>query len=325
MGHLTVMDDSEAQFALTAFALRLWDELAPELPRDAEYDRCGTIWVAADDDELQHMRSKAAFYAARGVAAEILDARALAAAEPHLRPGLAGGLLVPGDRVLYPPNATRFLISRACAHGAELREGVPVRALLPRRVELEAERIDADHVVNAAGAEASLLTPGLPIEPRKGHLVITDRYPGLCRHQLVELGYLKSAHGHARASVAFNLQPRTTGQLLIGSSREFAGWDHSVDPRTRARMIARACAYVPALAGLQALRTWTGFRPATPDSLPLVGEWEPGLWIAAGHEGLGITTSLATGQLIAELILGRAPTLDAAPFAPRRFAVQGHA
>ena len=325
MGHLVAMDDSEAQFALTSFSLRLWEELSAELGADVEYDRCGTIWVAADDEEMQHVRSKAAFYVARAAAAEILDARALAEAEPHLRPGLAGGLFVPGDRVLYPPNAARFLISRACAQGARLREGTQVRALAPRCVELESERIEADHVVNAAGTEAVRLTPGLPIEPRKGHLVVTDRYPGFCRHQLVELGYLTSAHGHARESVAFNLQPRTTGQLLLGSSREFVGWDASINPRIRSRMLARAHEYMPALAGLRAVRTWTGLRPATPDSLPLIGAWEPGLWIAAGHEGLGITTSLATGRLIGDLILGRAPAIDPTPFAPRRVAAHRHA
>jgi len=325
MGHLVVMDDSEPQFALTALSLRLWEALAPELGADVEYDRCGTIWVAADEEEMRHVRAKAALYAAHGVASEVLDAASLAVAEPCLRAGLAGGLLVPGDRVLYPPSAARFLIESARARGAVVREGVQVRALLPRCVQLETERIETDHVVNAAGAEAVRLTPGLPIEPRKGHLIITDRYPGFCRHQLVELGYLKSAHGRARESVAFNLQPRTTGQLLLGSSREFVGWDASINPPLRDRMIARAREYMPSLASLRALRTWTGFRPATPDSLPLVGAWEPGLWIAAGHEGLGITTSLGTAQLIADQVAGRTPALDPAPFAPRRQMPHDHA
>jgi glycine/D-amino acid oxidase-like deaminating enzyme len=77
---------------------------------------------------------------------------------------------------------------------------------------------------------------------------------------------------------------------------------------------------MPALADVSALRTWTGFRPTTPDKLPLVGRWEPtpGLWIAAGHEGLGITTALGTGQLIADLVAGRVPAIDAVPYAPGR-------
>jgi glycine/D-amino acid oxidase-like deaminating enzyme len=75
---------------------------------------------------------------------------------------------------------------------------------------------------------------------------------------------------------------------------------------------------------VSAIRTWTGFRPATPDKLPLIGAWDetPGLWIAAGHEGLGITTALGTASLLADLVLGREPAIDAAPFAPAR--VHGH-
>ena len=80
--------------------------------------------------------------------------------------------------------------------------------------------------MNATGAWAPELTPGVEVRKRKGHLVITDRYPGYVRHQLVELGYLKSAHSTIADSVAFNVQPRRTGQLLIGSSRQY-GVEHS--------------------------------------------------------------------------------------------------
>ena len=145
---------------------------------------------------------------------------------------------------------------------------------------------------------------------------MTERLPGFVRHQLVELGYLKSAHVLSAESVAFNVQPRATGQLLIGSSRELVGWDASTGACSTACCGAPA---VPAGAGAATtLRAWTGFRPATPDKLPLIGALEPGLWLAAGHEGLGITTALATGRLLADLVTGRPPSLDPAPFTPAR-------
>jgi D-hydroxyproline dehydrogenase subunit beta len=372
MGHLVVMDDSEAQFALTAYSLRLWTELAADLPADCEDDPCGTLWLAAGAAEMEPVRAKAAFYRARGVDAEVLDRAQLAEAEPRLRRGLAGALRVPGDRVLYPPNAVRFLLARAAERGAELWERFFVARLGGGAsggvVEGHGERLEAPVVVNAAGAAAPELTRGLPIEPRKGHLVITDRHPGLCRHQLIELGYLASAHGLRReegepqdsprtvagaasagaaateagateaggaaeaaasgaGSVAFNVQPRATGQVLIGSSRERVGWDGGKNHRLERRMIGRALDFLPALAGASALRGWIGFRPATPDNLPLIGAWPdaPGLWIAAGHEGLGITASLATGRLIADLALGRPPAIDPRPYAPDRVMPGGRA
>ncbi len=324
MGHIVVMDDSDAQIALTTCARALWTEMAADLPPDCEDDPCGTLWIAADAEEAEVVRRKAQVYRAHGLDAEILSEPELITLEPNLRPGLAGGLLVLGDRVLYPPNAARWLLRQACALGAEVREGCQVRSIDARGAMLAQGRVEASHVVNAAGPEAPRLTLGLPVEPRKGHLVITDRYPGFCRHQLVELGYLKSAHSMSAAgpSVAFNVQPRATGQILIGSSREFVGWDAGVDPGVLEKMIRRAIEFLPPLAGLSAIRAWTGFRPSTPDRLPLIGRWsragEPGPWIATGHEGLGITTAPATGELLAALITGQAPPIDPAPFAPTR-------
>jgi glycine/D-amino acid oxidase-like deaminating enzyme len=320
MGHIVVMDDSPAQLALTAYAVERWRETASELDAGSERDPCGTLWIAEDDVQLAALRTKRETYASARVQAELLDATELAEAEPNLRAGLAGALLVPGDEVIYPPGATLRLLTLARAHGAILREGVEVSAIVPNGVRAGIETLWADVVVNAAGVAAAALTPELPIIPRKGHLAITDRYPGFCRHQLVELGYLASAHSMSGESVAFNVQPRPTGQVLIGSSRELVGWNERINPHVLHRMLARATDLMPGLGALAVIRTWTGFRPATRDTLPLIGRWEPtpGVWIAAGHEGLGITTSLATAQILADRIAGRAPALDDAPFSPMR-------
>lgn len=320
MGHLVVLDDSEAEFALSAFSRRLWEEISPELPHEVEDTLSGTLWIAADGEEMARVRSKAAFYGARGVPAEVLDGRALASAEPNLRPGLAGGLRVPGDRVLYPPAAAAWLLERALEKGARLRRSEDVLEVGEGFVRTASGRTDAGEILVAAGIGTPALLPGVAVTPRKGHLVITDRQPGFCRHQLVELGYQKSAHGGARESVAFNLQPRATGQLLLGSSRELAGFDPAVNRRLVARMVRRAMEYVPGLARLSAIRIWTGFRPATPDNLPHIGRWPPirRVWVATGHEGLGITTSLGTARLLTDLLLGRSPAIDPLPYDPAR-------
>jgi len=320
MGHLVAMDDSEPQLALTGWSNRLWKERAGSLPAACELDPCGTLWVAEDGPQMAEVERKRERYASHGIASEPLGAAELSRAEPNLRPGLAGALRVPGDAVVYPPAAARALLQAARQRGAVVRGNVEARAIGPGGVETEAGTLRAPVVVNAAGPRAAELTPGLPIVPRKGHLVITDRHPGFCRHQIAELGYLASAHEMTAESVAFNVQPRATGQLLVGSSRELVGWDASVNPRVLSKMLARALAFLPSLRSLSAIRTWTGFRPATPDKLPMIGRWKPvdGLWIAAGHEGLGITTSLGTGRLIADLVAGRRPPIDAAPFEPDR-------
>ena len=323
MGHLVVMDDSEAQFALTSYSQELWNELREELPREVEHDACGTIWVAADNEEMDEVFRKQRFYSERGIRVEVLDAHALYEAEPNLRPGLVGGLRVPGDSVIYPPCAAQFFIDRAMAQRAKLFIGQPVNAVTDEGVRLrDGSTIPAGLVVNAAGSWSPELTPELSVRKRKGHLLITDRYPKFLRHQLVELGYLKSAHSLTADSVAFNIQPRKTGQLLIGSSRQFGVDDSGVDTSILTRMLERAIEFLPALGKLSALRAWTGFRAATPDKLPLIGPHvdRKRLYLATGHEGLGITTSVATAKLLVDQILNREPAIPIQPYLPSRMA-----
>ena len=323
MGHIVVMDDSAAQFALTRYSQQLWQELRSGLPDDVEYERCGTIWVAADEDEMTEVHRKRTYYGERGVPTDVLDAKALQSLEPHLRPGMAGGLLVPEDGVLYPPCAALFLMERAQAHGAKLILGSSVAQIGDGRVHLaDGKEIAAEIIVNAAGASAADLLPELQIKKRKGHLVITDRYPGFVRHQLVELGYLKSAHSVTGDSVAFNVQPRRTGQVLIGSSRQYGAEHKEVDNFMLVRMLQRAQEYLPGLSQMSTVRTWTGFRAATPDKLPLIGPWtgDKSIFLATGHEGLGITTSLGTARILAGQITGAKPEIPIEPYLPSRMA-----
>jgi glycine/D-amino acid oxidase-like deaminating enzyme len=264
------------------------------------------------------------YYAARGVPTELLDALALREAEPNLRDGLAGGLLVPGDAVIYPPCAARWLLQQALARGAQLHQGRAVAGILADGVRLtDGTVLNAARVVNATGSWSPKLTPGLAVRKRKGHLLITDRYPQFLRHQVVELGYLKSAHSVTADSVAFNVQPRKTGQILIGSSRQFGAEDSRTEAGMLARMLDRAREYMPRIANLSAIRSWTGFRAATPDKLPLIGPAAAvndgaKLFLATGHEGLGITTSLGTARLLADQLLGRGSAIPVEPYLPTR-------
>jgi glycine/D-amino acid oxidase-like deaminating enzyme len=324
MGHIVVMDDSEPQFALTEYSRRLWLQAREQLPADVEYEVCGTFWVAADEEELAEAARKEKYFTARKIRVEMLDGKYVHKVEPNLRPGLAGGLRVLDDGVVDPPCAARFLMDRASRHGAEFRAGVPVAALLPGGgVALaDGSRLAAGRSILATGPWAPELIPGLPVRKRKGHLVIAERHPGFIHHQIVELGYLKSAHAMIEDSVAFNIQPRRNGQILIGSSRQFDAEGAEVDHHILNRMLARAVEYMPSLDRLSATSVRTGQRAATPDKLPLIGPSgdHDRIWLATAHEGLGITTSLSTAALLADLLLGRKTAIPAEPYAPSRFA-----
>jgi glycine/D-amino acid oxidase-like deaminating enzyme len=320
MGHIVVMDDSEAQFALTHYSRKLWNSIASSFPPEVEFEPCGTLWVAADEEEMAAVRSKEGYYRERRVPVEVLDAKALARAEPNLRPSLAGCLRVPGDSVIYAPCAAHWFLQQARERGATLDRGNVTEVRDGELLLSDGRHFSAGIIVCANGTWATQLFPNLAVKPRKGHLAITDRYPGFVHHQLVELGYLKSAHSHSEESVAFNVQPRKTGQLLIGSSRQYGQTDGEVDRSILTRMLLRAVEYMPSLGRLEVIRCWTGFRAATEDKLPLIGPC-PGsqnVYLATGHEGLGITTSLGTARLLADLIMGRSPAIDPSPYLPSR-------
>jgi D-hydroxyproline dehydrogenase subunit beta len=131
---------------------------------------------------------------------------------------------------------------------------------------------------------------------------------------------LTGAHRQENESIALNVQPRAEGRVLIGASRQYGTTDNAVEERIVAKLLTRAASYLPGIERVPIERIWTGFRAATPDGLPLIG-WHPtmeGVVVATGHEGLGITTAIATGQLIADLVAERPPAIGTAAFDPGR-------
>jgi glycine/D-amino acid oxidase-like deaminating enzyme len=183
--------------------------------------------------------------------------------------------------------------------------------------------LEADRIVLAVGAECDLL-PALPIRKRKGHLLITAPRPGFVHHQVVELGYLRSAHQEDADSVAFNVQPRPNGQIMIGASRQYGNEDPAIDEHIVTRLRERAQSYMPQLAEIEIVHRRTGFRAATPDKLPLIGPAlglsdDPSLRLAAGFEGLGITCAPGAARLVVDEMIGRESEIDRMPYLAERF------
>ncbi|BEL79748.1 D-amino-acid oxidase [Serratia marcescens] len=324
MGHLVCMDDNPAELALSAYSLRLWREVTGRMPEACAWRGCGTLWLADQADEMVIAEQKRARLAEQGVAAELLAAEQIAVMEPMLRHGLAGGLRVPGDGIVYAPLAARWLLADGGA-AIDVVHG-EATALEEEAVRLaDGRRLVAPVVVLACGLRANNLLPQTLLHAKKGQLAITDRYPPRVRHQLVELGYGASAHASNGTSVAFNVQARPTGQWLIGSSRQFDAIDSALDMPLLAAMLTRAQHFLPALAQMNIIRCWTGLRAASADGLPLLGvhprhSW---LWLALGHEGLGVTTALGSAALITAQIGRQTPEIDDSPYlAARAFAAE---
>lgn len=320
MGHLVVLDHSPAELALGEYSVRLWRELAPQMPENCAMRNNGTLWLACNEEEMAEAERKHAALGEFGLACELMSGTALAQAEPSLRPGLFGALRVTGDGILYAPNAARWLLQRQPERVHQ--QHAEVVEVQGNRVRLaDGQWLQAGAVVLANGIHARELCPDVPLHAKKGHLLITDRYPIQITHTLVELGYVTSAHKGNGPSVAFNVQQRPTGQLFIGSSRQFDNEDPAIDAAMLGRMLRRAMNFLPDLGQMNGIRSWTGFRSASPDGQPLIGEHpeQPGLWLAVGHEGLGVTTATGTAKLLAAQLLHTPPPLDLDAFLPQRF------
>jgi glycine/D-amino acid oxidase-like deaminating enzyme len=323
MGHLVVLDESDDELALSLYSLGLWRQFLDQHPGVGEPVRCGTLWVAENAQQLARAQLRAERLLQHGWHAELLDEDQLRRLEPALRSGLCGAVRVAGDMAVYAPAVADFLAQRMVQLGGVLLQGQRVLALHQGGLTLDcASTLAAEHIVIAAGAQVAGLLPEVPVFGRKGHLAITDRYPGRLHHQVVSMSYGQSAGGADGLAVAANVQPRASGQWLIGSCRQDGRSDTMVEPEALAAVLRQAIALLPCLAQMNIVRAWSGMRPATPDGRPLIGAHpgRPGLWLACGHEGLGVTDAFATAQLLAAAIMGQPGQIDLAPFAPARFA-----
>jgi glycine/D-amino acid oxidase-like deaminating enzyme len=322
MGHVLVLDESPELFAFTRAGRESWHQLAPELPANCEWQKAGTLWVAENEGQRLAAINMGRALLGGGVEAQLIEPKELAGLEPALASGMAGALRLPDDATIYQPAAARFLLRRAVAQYGRVQLGVRVTGIEAGLVSLsDGSHIECDQVVVAAGtATGELLGDRLPVPvgPKKGQLLITERTPLKVRHHLVELGYTQSVGQAEGASVAFNVQPRMSGQLLIGSSRAYTG-GREFDRELAARMLNRAFEFLPGLRQVAAVRAWTGLRCASKDGRPLIGplDVDNRILVATGHEGYGITTSLVTGDLIAGWLgEGELPSY-AEHFAPR--------
>jgi D-hydroxyproline dehydrogenase subunit beta len=324
MGHVVVLDDSDAQLALTRYSLELWNRLFPQFSPECEFWRCGTVWVAENENELRLAKKRCENFERHGVRAQFLTSSELAELEPNLRSGLVGGFLAPGDASLVPLAAARFLIARARENGAEVIAKRVCQMTDAQLVLSDGGEISAAFYINATGTAAGTLSPGLPIRARKGHILVMKPDSNFARHQIMEQAYMKSAHaGEEHASVAFAVRQKANGELLVGSSRQYGVEDPEVQPQVLELMRNRALVFMPGLAKAACVTSWAGFRAGTPDGLPLIGLC-PGferVYAATGHEGLGVTAAPATARLLANAILRRDSETFAGAFSPGRFTV----
>jgi D-hydroxyproline dehydrogenase subunit beta len=333
-GNILVSDKLPGpELSLALRSAVLWRQLADEAGGAFEFEPKGGVIVAAGEAQLAALRRLAASQRREGVSVEDLDGENLRSAEPHIAAGLPGGAFYPQDCQVQPVLAAGWHLAEAQRRGASFGWGAEVlgsehaggRVIA---VQTSQGRIAVGAVINAAGPWSGLvadrLGASLPVRPRRGHILVTEPLPPMIQRKVYEANYVDTVISDTEGPQCSAVVESTkAGTILIGSSREFAGFDRQPSLDILAELAARATRIFPFLARVRGMRCYVGFRPGSPDHLPLIGPDSSvgGLLHASGHEGAGIGLAPATAELVRALLTGAAPAVDPAPFAPSRLAV----
>ena len=276
---------------------------------DVAFRPCGVLAVRFDDAEADEARQRINWQRVRGLQATWLEPAAARALEPELSAEIRGAAHFPGDAVVDNRLLVSALTIAAARAGARFLT-TQVHGLIERGgrvvgVATDQGELAGDAVVVAAGAWTALVpgalaSPGA-VRPARGQMVMVRTRVPICRHVVF------GAHGYA--------VPRTDGRVLLGSTMEFAGFEKQVTAGGLAAVLGVGLRLFPGLAGAPVVETWAGFRPHTPDALPVLGPAPlPGLFLASGHFRNGILLTPITANVLTDTILGRTPAVDLTPF-----------
>jgi len=323
------------ELELARYSLEVWRGDLAEFGSLWEFDAKGGIIVASRESSLASLERLVAAQRDQGITVERLDDEALREAEPEVTREALGAAYYPDDCQVQPMLVAAHLARMGREHGVRMLSGTSVVDLLRegervRGVRTTAGDVPAGAVVNAAGpwsAEiAAMAGVQVPVAPRRGFVLVTEPLPPTVRHKVYAAEYVDNVgSSDAGLQASAVVEGTASGTILIGSTRERVGFDRTPSADALRVLARNGVALFPFLADVRAIRHYHGFRPYSPDHLPVLGPdpRAPGLWHACGHEGAGVGLSAGTGKVMAQALADQPTDLDLAPFAPDRFGDDG--
>jgi sarcosine oxidase subunit beta len=328
-----------AHMDLAMRSIAMFPGLSEELGADIEYvEKCGGMLLVEDEEQWALMESLAEEQRVSGVDIRMIGIHEAMGIEPQLSPRLLGALYSPDGGKVDPIKLTFAYASAAKRLGAVFQNGIEASSIINKKGRVVGVRtasgdFHSDHVVITSGAwsEAVGEMAGfrVPIKPRKGQILVTESMgPFVCGTAQCARYYVVKNRPDAitdeyllRTGASLGIAQTGDGAVLIGSTREMAGFDRENTLESFEAIMRRAADFYPALRNAHVIRSFAGLRPYTPDGLPMIGRVGSveGLYIAAGHEGDGIALAPITGKLLSEAIVDGKVSFPLEPFSPDRF------
>ncbi len=319
----------------------IYETLAQELETDIDFEldlHCGGIQACEDEMQWELISANARELIKSGLALSMLDITQARRIEPALSPKLRGALYSPIASSVNPFRLTQAYTDAAKRHGARVMIETEVRSLVfegERVVGVSTNRGDfhAEYIVNCCGSwgasVAKMAGLTMPIVPKRGQIIVSEPVAPLL-NTVMQSGIYPIIKFHPeritdekvfRLGLAFGIEQTKDGSLLIGGTRELAGFDRGNTPEAIEAVLKTVSRYIPAILDLNFIRCFSGLRPHTPDGLPILGKVKsvPGFVMCCGHEGDGIALAPITGKLVAEDLVYDKTSFPIEPCAAERF------
>jgi D-amino-acid dehydrogenase len=296
----------------------LLEQIVKQEKLDCDFYAAGSLTAYRDQEVMDEQVEVHRFMENFGINHQMLTGSQLRERMPELREGLAGGMLTPGDAHVRPDWLTREWAKSLATRGVKFMPDTAVDRIEHSTTEVsavhtKAYRFAAQEIVLATGSWSPLIAKGLgvniPIQPGKGYSITMPKPAGASAEAILlkEVSVVYTPWSH---------------HIRLGSTMEFVGYDDSLNEHRLGGLVRGADQYMKLNWPLDQGEKWCGWRPMVYDELPMLGRAPKlkNLSIAAGHGMLGLSMCAGSGKLMAEIICGKSPHIDATPYDPARFA-----
>lgn len=323
---------------LAMSSLEIYREWQTELDQDIEFATRGGMILIDKPEHLPIMQDFVSRQRSIGLNVEIIDKKDVRKRQPWISDRVIASTYSPDDSQVNPFKVLFALVQAGSKFGVKVLRNAKVVGLEKKSDFWEVkicsgEVFCSETIINAAGVwsrEIALLVDlNIPIRPKRGQIIVTESIDEIGETDAWDANYIISKHiSHLerdelskRLGLGFAMSRTHSGNYLIGSTREYVGFDRNTTYEAFQAITKRAVELFPIFSKVRIIRSFAGLRPACEDGKYVIGEdpSNPGFFVATGHEGDGIALAPITGKLISDLICGRKPAFDIDEINPSRF------